>query len=275
MRRFTVSTTLLSKYRNRIDEVDEEILRLIAERGEVAREVGRYKRDAGIPMMQPDRITEVLRRTAEIAEQHGTDSAFARRLFELIIDETCRVEDDVINDEPNSRNVSDSSSSLKRSQLARRARRIDHVAIAVRDLEPAIASLCERFGFELTERNKVSGELSGMEYAVMRAGDAKLVLCQGDSPRSNVSLYIEHYGPGVQHVAVELDDAEAILADLQGRDCPLLTGVIHGPGLDQIFTKRDENSGMQFEFISRAENEDFANSNITELFDAMDREGVY
>lgn len=159
--------------------------------------------------------------------------------------------------------------------LPERALAIDHVAIAVRSLPDAIEHFRDSFGFEVVEERKVDGEFSGMDTAVLVAGDVKFVLVQGTSPASNVSRYIEHYGPGVQHVAIRVDDAEVVLVDLQARGCDLLTGIIHADGLDQIFTRRDQNSGMQVELISRSKNEGFSGSNVRELFEAMEREQVF
>ncbi|HET8814607.1 MAG TPA: VOC family protein [Solirubrobacterales bacterium] len=159
--------------------------------------------------------------------------------------------------------------------LPERAAAIDHVAIAVRSLPEAVEHFRDSFGFDVVEERTVDGEFSGMVTAVLMAGGVKFVLVQGTSPASNVSRYIEHYGPGVQHVAIRVDDADAVLGDLTARGCDLLTGIIHADGLDQIFTRRDENSGMQVEFISRSKNEGFSDSNVRELFEAMEREQVF
>jgi 4-hydroxyphenylpyruvate dioxygenase-like putative hemolysin len=159
--------------------------------------------------------------------------------------------------------------------LGRRALAIDHAAIAVRDLQSAIAVLCERFGFHVAEERRIDGTSSGMNSAVLRAGAVKLVLVQGTSPESNVSRYVEHYGPGVQHLAIEVDDAHALVGELRDRGCDLLTGVIRSPGLDQLFTRRDPHSGMQLEFVSRAENDGFSEHNVRELFEAMEREDEF
>lgn len=159
--------------------------------------------------------------------------------------------------------------------LARSAVRIDHIAIAVEDLEEAIEAYRTTLGFELVERRRIEGSVSGMFLAEMRAGPITFVLVQGDSERSHVTKYIERYGPGVQHVALAVDDLPAVLEELGERGCDLLTGVIQSPGLQQAFTKRDPNSGVQLEFISRGGEEGFSQSNITELFEAMERENAY
>jgi methylmalonyl-CoA epimerase len=159
--------------------------------------------------------------------------------------------------------------------LARSSVRIDHVAIAVRDLDAAIETYRTTLGFELVERRRVEGSASGMLLAEMRAGAITFVLVQGDSPESNVSRYIEHYGPGVQHIALEVDDVSGVLDELGERGCRLLTGVIQGPGLQQAFTAREPNSGVQLELIGRGGEQGFAQGNIEELFRAMEHEDAY
>ncbi|HZV73803.1 MAG TPA: chorismate mutase family protein [Conexibacter sp.] len=265
----STQTAALASFRERIDRVDEQLLGALAERIAICREVAEYKRDCGIPMMQPDRVAAVEERWAELAAERGLDADFARSLASAVIGEGCRVEDAIIGDGENGR--PDSAGSV----LARSAIAIDHVAIAVCDLDAAIAYYGGVLGFELRERRQISGRISGMDSAVMEAGGVKFVLVQGDSPESNVSRYIEAYGPGVQHVAIEVPDPQEAFDDLRARGCDLLTGIIHGPGLDQIFTKREPTSGIQLEIIARAENDGFDPRNVQELFEAMERENVF
>jgi len=265
----STQTSALASFRERIDRVDERLLDALAERVAICREVAEHKREQGIPMMQPERVAAVEARWAELAGERGLDADFGRALAREVIAEGCRVEDEIIG-APADRQAAD-----ERSLFARSAVGIDHVAIAVRDLDAAIAYYGDVLGMELQERRQISGRISGMDSAVMTAGGVKFVLVQGDSPESNVSRYIEAYGPGVQHVAIEIPDAQEAYEELGARGADLLTGIINGPGLDQIFTKREPNSGMQLEIIARAENEGFDPRNVQELFEAMERENVY
>lgn len=86
----------LATFRRELNALDEEIVRLLGRRFELIREIGQHKRRNKIPMMQPARVLEVKERCARIASAHGIDPEFARRLFALIIDEACRVEDEII-----------------------------------------------------------------------------------------------------------------------------------------------------------------------------------
>jgi methylmalonyl-CoA epimerase len=255
----------LASFRERIDRVDERLLSALAERTAICREVAEHKREQGIPMMQPDRVAAVEARWAELAAERGLDEDFARSLARAVVAENCRIEGTMMS----------AGESATASVLGRSAMSIDHVAIAVRDLDAAIAHYRDVLGFTLQERRQISGRISGMDSAVMEAGGVKFVLVQGDSPESNVSRYIEAYGPGVQHVAIEVPDPQEAIDDLRARGADLLTGIIHGPGLDQIFTKREPNSGIQLEIIARAENDGFDPSNVQELFEAMERENVF
>ncbi|HXE46182.1 MAG TPA: chorismate mutase [Conexibacter sp.] len=265
----STQTSALASLRERIDRVDEQLLNALAERVAICREVADHKREQGIPMMQPERVAAVADRWAELGAERKLDADFARAMAHAVVAEGCRVEDEIIGGADGAPAADD------RSLFARSAVGIDHVAIAVRDLDAAIAYYGDVLGMELQERRQISGRISGMDSAVMTAGGVKFVLVQGDSPESNVSRYIEAYGPGIQHVAIEIPDAQEAYDELRARGADLLTGIINGPGLDQIFTKREPNSGMQLEIIARAENEGFDPRNVQELFEAMERENVF
>jgi chorismate mutase-like protein len=254
--------TGLEEARAEIDQLDAELLDLVRRRLAVCDRIARHKKAEGISMMQQDRVEKVRARARDYAAEHGVDGAFLESLFELIVSEACRLEDAVIGGQYG-------------RGLHMRALRIDHVAIAVPDLDRAIAVFHDRYGFSVLERRQVVGEISGMDSATLRAGGVTFVLCQGDSPKSNVSRYVEHYGPGVQHIALAVNNQSELLEDLRGLGADLLTGIIHAAGLDQSFTKRDPATGVQLEFVTRTENSGFDDNNVQELFTAMERENVY
>ncbi len=86
----------LQGYRDEIDELDDAILNAIAQRLEVCRNVARFKRVEGLPMMQPERIDAVLERCAALGSARQIDPAFTKKLYRLIIEETCSIEDAII-----------------------------------------------------------------------------------------------------------------------------------------------------------------------------------
>jgi len=153
---------------------------------------------------------------------------------------------------------------------------IDHVAIAVKDLEKAVQFYSKCFGFNITEQRTTNGKFSGMISATLERGSAKFVLVQGTSATSNVCQYICQYGPGVQHLALEVTDINKIYNDLSESGVNFISEVFKSPGLYQTFTYRDENSGMMIEIIQRNNSsESFSDENVQALFESMEREGIY
>jgi methylmalonyl-CoA/ethylmalonyl-CoA epimerase len=155
-------------------------------------------------------------------------------------------------------------------------RRIDHIAIAVIDLEQAITFYTSVLGFNLVRRLEIKGRRTGMLSAELELNKIKFVLCQGTEPESQVSLLVQHHGPCVAHIAMEVDDVHATVEELKNKGLPFDTSVIGiGTALQQAFSSRDKNSGISFEFIRRDEEKGFIQSNVQELFDQLERSGSY
>jgi methylmalonyl-CoA/ethylmalonyl-CoA epimerase len=158
--------------------------------------------------------------------------------------------------------------------LGKHGKSVDHIAIAVRDLEEGIKLYSEQFGFQLHERRRTEGRTSAMVSAVMKAGPITIVLLQGTTPESQVSRYVEHYGPGVQHIAIEVDDLQTLTEELKSAGVEFDTSIISSPGLRQIFTHRDENSGMMYELIQRLGG-DFSDESVQNLFEQLEAKDTY
>lgn len=153
--------------------------------------------------------------------------------------------------------------------------RIDHIAIAVQDLDQAIAFYCNTLGFQLLRRRLITGTQSGMISAEIAHNGIKFVLCQGTEAISQVSQLIAHYGCGVAHIALAVDDVETAAQTLRARGLGFDTSIIRSEGLTQIFSTRDRNSGLSFEFIERSGEEGFSNDNVQQLFEQLEQSGAY
>jgi 4-hydroxyphenylpyruvate dioxygenase-like putative hemolysin len=153
--------------------------------------------------------------------------------------------------------------------------KIDHIAIAVRELESAIVFYTQVLGFQLMRRLEIKGRRTGMISAELERNGLKFVLVQGTEPESQVSQLIDHYGPGVAHIAFGVDDVEGTVADLASRGLEFDTTIIKGPGLTQAFSSRCPNSGMSFEFIKRESEQGFHAQNVQELFDQLEKANAY
>jgi chorismate mutase len=81
----------LEDWRRRIDEIDEQLLKLLNERAQCAVEVGHFKKKNHQPVWQPERELEILRQVVQ-SNRGPLDDAAIRRLFERIIDEARSLE---------------------------------------------------------------------------------------------------------------------------------------------------------------------------------------
>jgi chorismate mutase len=88
----------LEELRAELDQIDAALLSTLRSRLECCARIAHYKREHRVPMMQPHRVALVYQRATRYAEQHALDAGFFRRLYELIINETCRLEDLIIGD---------------------------------------------------------------------------------------------------------------------------------------------------------------------------------
>lgn len=86
----------IEELRARLDSIDGRFLEELRARIETCVDIAHFKREHNIRMMQPHRIEIVQNRAAEFGEKHGISQEFLRSLYDLIIQETCRVEDLVI-----------------------------------------------------------------------------------------------------------------------------------------------------------------------------------
>jgi methylmalonyl-CoA/ethylmalonyl-CoA epimerase len=154
-------------------------------------------------------------------------------------------------------------------------RKIDHIAIAVRDLEAAIQFFTEVLNFTLQRRLTIRGSRTGMNSAEMIHGDIKFVLCQGTEPESVISRLVNDYGPGIAHIALAVDDVHKTTDILRKTGATFNTSVIEGPGLRQVFTRRDENSGLSFELTERTSEEGFLEENVQNLFEQLENSQSY
>jgi len=90
---------------------------------------------------------------------------------------------------------------------------IDHITLCVKNLDAAEYLFTKILGFEVIwSARDVGSDKSSMDTIVVQRGNAKVALMQGrdKAVQSQISEFIEKYGEGVQHVAIEVDDIEAV-----------------------------------------------------------------
>lgn len=101
---------------------------------------------------------------------------------------------------------------------------IDHVGVAVADLDAAIEWYREHFGMVLEHEER--NEEQGVREAMLRVSDGddgpRLQLLAPLTPDSAIARFLDTRGPGIQQLAYRVDDVEAAAATLRGRGLRLL-----------------------------------------------------
>ena len=87
--------------------------------------------------------------------------------------------------------------------------RIDHIGVAVEDLDQAVALYSQRLG--MREQHRETVEQFGVEAVLLEIGDGHVELLSPISPDSAVGRFLERSGPGMHHVAYSTDDIESAL----------------------------------------------------------------
>ncbi len=82
----------LESYRRRLDELDENMLHLLSQRMELSRQIGEYKMQHNMPVLQSKRYGEIVESFSEEADRLGLSKEFARQLMELIHKESIRIQ---------------------------------------------------------------------------------------------------------------------------------------------------------------------------------------
>lgn len=101
-----------------------------------------------------------------------------------------------------------------------KALKVDHIGIAVNNLEESLKFYTEVLGLkamgtEVVEEQKV-------KVAFLPCGDSELELLESTSPDGPIAKFIEKNGEGIQHIAIRVDDIEATLAELKEKGVRLI-----------------------------------------------------
>ena len=91
--------------------------------------------------------------------------------------------------------------------------RIDHIGIAVEELEPALDLYRDRFEMSLAHREIVTEQ--GVEAVLLDLGENHVELLAPLGPDTPVGKFLARQGPGLHHVAYQVTDIEATLAELK------------------------------------------------------------
>jgi methylmalonyl-CoA epimerase len=97
---------------------------------------------------------------------------------------------------------------------------IHHLGVAVSDLDAAVETYRRLFGAEVELRETL--EEQGVETALLRVGNDRIELLSSLDPDTPVGRFLERRGPGMHHVAFEVDDVAAELEVLVAQGAELI-----------------------------------------------------
>ena len=97
---------------------------------------------------------------------------------------------------------------------------VDHVGIAVADLEAAVSEYSEAFGIDPVHRERVEDQ--GVDEVLFQVGTSYIQLLGATGPDTPVGRFLQRRGEGVHHVGYRVRDVTAVLDRLKAAGIPLI-----------------------------------------------------
>jgi len=131
--------------------------------------------------------------------------------------------------------------------------RIDHIGVAVDDLDEAVALYSERLGMPVQHRETVAEQ--GVEAVLLGVGESHVELLSPLGPDTAVGRFLERNGPGIHHVAYGTDDIDSALEEARAAGLTLIderprTGI---RGSRVAFVHPKSTGGVLTELVETAE----------------------
>ncbi len=102
-------------------------------------------------------------------------------------------------------------------------KRIDHVAIIVRDIEQALTFYRDTLGIAPGEIKEVPGEQVRIAFLPMGGpGGSEIELIEPIAPDSSLARFLEKRGEGLHHICLEVENIDAALAEMRGKGAAVL-----------------------------------------------------
>ncbi|HEY5160358.1 MAG TPA: methylmalonyl-CoA epimerase [Gaiellaceae bacterium] len=132
------------------------------------------------------------------------------------------------------------------------AKSTHHIAVAVADVDEALATYQDLFGALLDHRETVPDQ--GVDAAMVILGGNRIELLGATSPDTPVGKFLAKRGPGIHHIAFEVDDIRASLAELVAKGATLIDAEprlgLHG--LEVAFIHPESSYGVLYELVAYA-----------------------
>jgi methylmalonyl-CoA/ethylmalonyl-CoA epimerase len=129
--------------------------------------------------------------------------------------------------------------------------KIEHIALAVADVDAAIAHYRDVWGLEVSSRERVEDQ--GVEEVMLPLGDSYLQLLGATGPDTIVGRFLARRGEGLHHIAYEVDDLVKTLEQLDSKGVELIDREPRPGGRGHLvaFVHPHSNHGLLVELIQR------------------------
>ena len=127
--------------------------------------------------------------------------------------------------------------------------KIDHIGIATNQLEDGLAVWRDALGLQLDGIEEVAEQ--GVRIAMLQVGDTHIELLEALNPESPVGKFLAKRGPGIHHLAVEVPDIKAALAELKDKGARLVdeTPRVGAGGCLVAFVHPSTTNGVLLELV--------------------------
>jgi methylmalonyl-CoA/ethylmalonyl-CoA epimerase len=106
------------------------------------------------------------------------------------------------------------------TEIMPKVKKINHVAVAVDDMEKALSFWKDALNMDLHELRDVPAEQSQVAFLPLPGSEVELVMPTTDD--SGIAKYLSKRGPGMHHICLEVDDIEGMLEQLRSKNVRLI-----------------------------------------------------
>ena len=127
--------------------------------------------------------------------------------------------------------------------------RIDHIAVAVKDVDAGIARYQTILGAELVEKAELSIMGNRMSAAYLKVGDGLIVLDGAVEPDGFIAKFIERRGEGLHHLGIVVDDLDGYVGELEAAGVRIAHRESLGPLRREILLSPEDLCGVVVQVI--------------------------
>jgi methylmalonyl-CoA epimerase len=127
--------------------------------------------------------------------------------------------------------------------------RIDHIAVAVRDVDEAIAKYQRILGAELIDKVDLTMQGNRAQAAYLKVGDGLMVMDGAVDPNGFIAKFIEKRGEGLHHIALVVDDLDEYVKELEAKGVKIPHRESFGPLRREILLSPKDLCGVVLQVI--------------------------